>query len=303
MSAMFSPRAAAALAVVFWGISFVATKAALKEVAPVTLIFLRFGIAAAVLLAIVRQLPPREAWPSLALMGFVGIFIHQMLQAFALTMTSATSTGWLIGVTPIWSALLAAIFLRERFGFWKVIGLAGGFFGALLVVTKGDFSARVLGRPSTTGDLMILLSTVNWAVYSVLGHRTIRTLGPRRATSGAMLFGAAMLAPFFVVQKGWRQIPNLTLTGWSALLFLALCCSALGYLFWYGALERIEVSRVAALLYAEPLVTFAAAALLLGERVSAVVIIGGVLVLASVLIAQYAPRPVRSDGEQSVEEA
>ena len=105
-----------------------------------------------------------------------------------------------------------------------------------------------------------------------------------------MFFGALMLTPIFVAQKGWRQIPNLSLTGWSALLFLALCCSALGYLFWYGALERIEVSRVAALLYAEPLVTVAAAALLLGERVSPIVVAGGILVLASVLIAQYAPR-------------
>lgn len=295
---VLSPRAAAAIAVVFWGVSFVATKAVLAEIGPVTLIFLRFAIAAVVLMAIVRELPPRAEWPSLALMGFVGIFIHQLLQAHALTMTSATSTGWLIGVTPIWSALLAAVFLRERFGFWKVVGLAGGFAGALLVVTKGDFSSRVLGRPSTTGDLLILISTVNWAVYSVIGHRTIRNLGPRRATSGAMLFGGAMLAPFFVAQKGWRQVPNLTPIGWTALLFLAVCCSALGYLFWYGALERIEVSRVAALLYAEPLVTFTAAALLLGERVSAVVVIGGVLVLASVLVAQYAPRVA-----QRVEEA
>ena len=161
---MRGPRFAASIAVVFWGVSFVATKAALAEVAPVTLIFLRFAIAAVVLLAIVRELPPREAWPSLALMGFVGVFIHQMLQSYALTMTSATSTGWLIGVTPIWSALLSAFVLRERFGFWKVAGLVGGFAGALLVVTKGDFSARVFDLPSTTGDLLILISTVNWAV-------------------------------------------------------------------------------------------------------------------------------------------
>ena len=284
-----SPRFLAALAIVFWGISFVATKAALHEVAPVTVIFSRFLIGAVVLLAIVRELPPRHAWPQLALMGFIGVFVHQMLQSYALTMTSATNTGWLIGVTPIWSALLAAIFLRERFGFWKIVGLTGGFLGALLVVTKGDFSPRVLGRPSTTGDLMILISTINWAVYSVVGHRTIRALGPRRATSGSMLIGMLMLAPFFVIKRGWLDWPRLSLTGWISILFLGVCCSALGYLFWYGALEHIEVSRVAALLYAEPLVTFVAAALLLGERVSPIVIIGGALVLASVLVAQYAP--------------
>ena len=291
---MPNPRLAAAMAVLFWGVSFVATKAVLREVSPVTLVAMRFGIGAMVLLAIVRELPPREAWGALALMGFIGVFVHQMLQSYALTMTSAMNAGWLIGMTPIWSALLAAIFLRERFGFWKIVALIGGFVGALLVVTRGDLSARVLGRPSTVGDLLILLSTINWAVYSVLGHRTLRRLGPRRATSGAMLFGALMLAPFFVAQRGWRELPRLSAVGWSSLLFLAIACSALGYLFWYGALERVEVSRVAALLYAEPLVTFVAAAVLLGERASGVVVAGGIVVLASVLLAQYAPSVSRS---------
>ncbi|HVG23795.1 MAG TPA: EamA family transporter [Thermoanaerobaculia bacterium] len=295
---MFSPRFLAAIAIVFWGISFVATKRVLREISPSTLIFVRFAIGALVLLAIVRELPPRRAWSALAVMGFVGVFVHQMLQAYALTMTSATNTGWLIGITPLWSAILSAIVLRERFGFWKVAGLVGGFAGAMLVVTKGDFSARVLGRPSTTGDLMIFLSTINWALYTILGHKTIRSLGPRRATSGSMLFGAMMLAPVFIARRGWVELPRLTATGWGALLFLAICCSALGYLFWYGALERIEATRVAALLYAEPLVTFIAAAILLGERVSAVVVIGGVLVLASVLVTQYAPA-----AGQSLEEA
>ncbi len=282
------PRLLAFVAVVFWGISFVATKAALREISPVTLIFSRFVIGALLLLAIVRELPPRKEWRALAVMGFVGVFVHQMLQAYALTMTTAMNTGWLIGVTPIWSAVLAAIFLRERFGFWKVIGLVGGFAGALLVVTRGEFNAGVIGKPSTTGDLLILLSTINWAVYSVIGHDTIRRLGPRRATSGAMLFGALMLAPFFVARRGWTEIPALTATGWTALLFLAIGCSALGYLFWYGALERVEVSRVAALLYIEPLVTFVAAVTLLGEPIRPVTVLGGALVLASVLLAQYA---------------
>jgi drug/metabolite transporter (DMT)-like permease len=295
---MLSPRGLAAIAIVFWGISFVATKAALRDVSPSTLIFVRFAIGALVLLAIVRELPPRRAWGALALMGFIGVFVHQMLQAYALTLTSATSCGWLIGITPIWSAILSAIVLKERLGGWKLAGLIGGFAGALLVVTQGRFDATVFSTPSTLGDLLIFLSTINWAIYSVLGHKTIRELGPRRATSGAMLFGALMLAPVFVARRGWLELPRLTATGWGALLFLAVCCSALGYLFWYGALERIEVSRVAALLYAEPLVTFVAAALLLGERVSAVVVMGGVLVLASVLIAQYAPA-VRTSLEEA----
>ena len=288
------PRIGALLAVIFWGISFVATKAALREVSPITLIFMRFAIGALLLIAIVRKLPPRDALPQLALMGFLGVFVHQSLQANALTMTTATHTGWLIGVTPIWSAVLSAIVFHERFGFWKIVGLAGGFAGALLVITRGELDSRVLSLPSTRGDLLILISTVNWAVYSVIGHSTIKRLGPRVATSGAMLIGVVMLAPFFVARAGWRQIPHLTPTGWLAVLFLAVGCSALGYLFWYGALEHIEVSRVASLLYLEPLITFATAIVLLHETVSATAVIGGLIVLGSMAVAQYAPSKLAS---------
>jgi drug/metabolite transporter (DMT)-like permease len=281
-------RLGAFIAVVFWGISFVATKAALHDVSPVTLIFMRSVIGCALLLAIVRQLPPRASWPSLALMGFIGIFVHQMVQAYGLTLTSAVHTGWLIAITPIWSAILAAIFMRERFGVWKIAGLVGGTAGALLVITRGDFSAGVLGLPSTRGDLLILASTVNWAVYSVVGHGTIRELGPRRATSGAILFGTLMLTPVFVIRGGWREIPRLTTPGWTAVLFLGICCSALGYLFWYHALVTVEVSRVAAFLHLEPIVTFIAALFLLHETVSATTVVGGLLVLVSVMLTQYA---------------
>jgi drug/metabolite transporter (DMT)-like permease len=278
----------ALIAVALWGISFVATKTALREISPTTLIFTRFAIGSVILLAIVRELPPRESWPSLALMGFIGVFVHQMLQSYALTMTSAIHTGWLIAISPIWSAILAAIFLRERFGPWKVIGLIGGTVGALIVITRGDFSPAVLQLPSTRGDLLILISTVNWSIYSVVGHPTIRRLGPRRATSGAMLFGTLMLAPLFVIHRGWRELPSLSEGGWSAVLFLGIGCSALGYLFWYGALETVEVSRVAAFLHIEPLFTFVAAIGVLHEQVSLTTVVGGLLVIVSVLLTQYA---------------
>jgi drug/metabolite transporter (DMT)-like permease len=282
------PRLGALVAVVLWGISFVATKAALREISPVTLIFSRFLIGTALLALVVRRLPPRDAWGPLVVMGFLGVFVHHMLQSYALTMTTAMHTGWLIGVTPIWSALLSAAVTRERFGAGKLAGLAGGFAGALLVITRGDFSARTLMLPSTRGDLLILLSTVNWAVYSVVGHKTIRRLGPRVATAGAMTAGLCMLAPFFAAHRGWTEYRNVSLTGWYAIVFLGVGCSALGYLFWYGALEHVEVSRVAALLYLEPLVTFAAAVILLREPVSAITVAGGAVVLASVLLTQVA---------------
>jgi drug/metabolite transporter (DMT)-like permease len=287
------PRLGVLLAIVFWGISFVATKAAISELSPIALVFSRAGLGSLLLLGLLAArrepfLPPRDAWGGLAAMGFVGVAFHQTLQAHALTLTSASNTGWLIGLTPVWSALLAAYTLREPFSAQKILGLFLGFAGAALVVTGGQAGPRLLSLPSTRGDLLILASTLNWAAYTVLGHPIIRRLGPTRATAGAMLAGWLMLLPPFVLSGAGAQFARLSAPGWGAVLFLGIACSGLGYLFWYGALERIEATRVASFLYLEPLVTLSAAALLLGEHISATTVAGGLLLLGGVGLVQRA---------------
>ncbi len=289
------PRLGALAAILFWGVSFVATKAVLREISPVALVFTRAGVGTLLLTAILLLrgkpvLPPRDALVPLAAMGFVGVAFHQLLQARGLTLTSAVNAGWLIGLTPLWSAMLSALLLKERFGIAKIAGLVVGFAGAVLVVTRGDAGARPLALPETRGDLLVLASTLNWALYTVLGHPTIRRLGPTRATAGAMLLGWLMLLVPFAMRAGWNDYARLSLTGWGAVLFLGIACSGLGYLLWYGALERVEPSRVAALLYLEPLVTMAAAVALLGEPIRATTVVGGMMVVAGVIVVQTARR-------------
>jgi drug/metabolite transporter (DMT)-like permease len=277
--------------VTLWGVSFVATKAALRDLSPLTVIFTRFALGVVVLfliLTIRREslVPPRAAWPMLALMGFVGIFIHQLVQVHGLTLTTAVQTGWLIGLTPIWSAVLAAVFLGEGFGERKILGLIVGAAGALLVITRGQLSSLALALPSTRGDLLILASTVNWAVYTILGRKTLMRVGSARAITFAMLIGWAMLIPFFVSVAGWQEYRGMSLPSVIAIVFLGVGCSGLGYWFWYAALERIDASQVAAFLYVEPLITLLAAVALLGESVAVTTLLGGVLVLLGVLIVQ-----------------
>ena len=288
------PRLQAFLAVVLWGISFVATKAALREISPITLIFTRSALGTALLLATLaaRRLPlvpPRASWGPLALMGFVGVCFHQLLQAFGIRLTTAVHAGWIVGLIPIWSAVLAGLFLRERFGAGKLAGLALGFAGAVLVVSRGRATPGILALPGTRGDLLMLASTLNWAIYTTLGHGTIRRLGSLRATAGAMLLGGLMLAPLFLRAGGWREYAALSGAGLAAVLYLGIGASGLGYLFWYGALEQVETSRVAAFLYLEPLVTLIAAMALLREPVGLATMAGGLMVLAGVALVQHAP--------------
>jgi drug/metabolite transporter (DMT)-like permease len=298
------PRLAALAAIVLWGISFVATRVALVEISPVTLVFTRFALGTMLLFALLAVRgklapPPRAVWPMLLLLGFLGVFVHQMVQAHALRLTTAVHTGWLIGLTPIWSAILAAAVLKEKLGARKIAGLLIGFAGAVLVVTRGDLSSAAFALPSTTGDLLILASTFNWAVYTALGRGTLARVGSARATAFAMLVGWLMLAAVFLVRAGWTEWANLTPRGWGAVLFLGIGCSGLGYLFWYAALERLDTTRVAAFLYLEPLVTLAAAVAYLGEPVSVSTIVGGLIVLLGVAIVQGVRSPLATSGVRS----
>jgi len=288
------PRLALCVVICFWGLSFIATKTALLEVSPVTVVALRFGLGTAILLTVLGLrgdplLPPRNAWPNLALMGFIGVFLHHLIQATGLTTTTATNAGWLIGLIPIWSALLSAALLKERFGVLKVAGLMGGTAGAVLVISHGRPLTEVLKLRSTHGDLLVLITTFTWAIYTVIGHGTIKRLGPTRATTGAMFLGWLMVLPVFFFTGGWRELAHVSLRAWSAILFLGIGCSAFGYLIWYAALERIEASRVASFLYAQPLVTAIAGPLVLHERFWSTTVAGGLLVLASVFVIQKAP--------------
>jgi drug/metabolite transporter (DMT)-like permease len=288
-------RLAAFGAIVLWGISFVATKAALRELAPAPLVFLRFGMGAALLVGLLAargelKRPPKSAWRDLIVLGFFAVFVHQMLQAHGLQHTSAVTTGWLIGLIPIWAAILAAIFLGERLTPLRVTGLVVGFLGAVLVITRGRVGPEFLSLPSTRGDLLILASTLNWAVCTVLQRRPSARLGARLATAGTMVCGWLMLLPVFLASGGPAAYAGLSPSTWVAVLFLGIGCSGLGYLWWYGALETLEASQVAAFLYLEPLVTLAAAMIVLHEPVGWATIVGGLVVLLGVALVQHAPK-------------
>lgn len=219
-------------------------------------------------------------------MGFLGIFVHQLLQVYGLTLTTAVRTGWLIGLVPIWAAILSAIFLHEGFSIQKGAGLFMGTVGAFLIITRGEISSQSLVLPSTLGDFLIVLSTINWATYTIVGRRTLQRLGSLETTSAAMFIGWAMIIPIFLGARGFQEYSQLTWTGFGYVIFLGVGCAGLGYLLWCAALEHLEASKVAAFLYLEPLVTLAVAIPILGESVAGLTVAGGLLVLTGVFLVQ-----------------
>ncbi|MEA2601577.1 MAG: hypothetical protein QOF89_2569 [Acidobacteriota bacterium] len=290
--------AKALFAVVVWGGSFIATKMALAEVSPVTVVWLRFALGVLVMGAVVaarRQL----AWPSrsdLAYftgLGFLGITFHQWLQSNGLVTSQASTTAWIVASTPIFMALLGWLVLRERLGWLGAVGIAVAAFGVLVVVSRGDLGAVASGRFGTVGDFLILLSAPNWAVFSVLSRK-----GLRRFPSAGMMFwvmatGWAFTTILFVLGPGTAEVAHLTARGWGAVAFLGIACSGIAYVFWYDALTALPASQAGAFLYIEPLVTVAVAAVMLGEPVAAATLAGGGAILLGVWLVSLRPAASR----------
>ncbi|MBX9966073.1 DMT family transporter [Priestia aryabhattai] len=284
----FAASLYAIMSISFWGISFVSTKAVLDKLDPYTLLVLRFGIGALFLLVllVLKRYPlniPLKYIPHLIVLGILGVFIHQVIQATALLTINASAAGWIISFSPVFTVILSVFFLHEKMTLLKASGIIVAIIGVLLVTTSSN--QHSLQLPVNIGYLLMILSTLNWAIYSVLLKKLDIQLPSLVVTFYMCLIGFTLTTPFLVRNKGWEIMPFLTSVEWAHLLFLGVFVSGVAYWYWAKALEVLEASQVSMFLYLEPVATLITAVLLLREKIIPVSILGGVIIIVGVIVA------------------
>jgi len=277
----------ATFAVIAWGVSFVATKIALRYISPVSVVWLRFlmGVVILGLAVVLRRQFAVPNWKNalyLALLGFLGIAFHQWLQSTGLLTAQATTTSWIVASTPIFMALVGWLVLREKLTRQQGIGIFLAACGVLLVVSNGDLRALATGNFGTVGDFLILISALNWAVFSTLSRRGLQQHPATLMMFYVMGFGWLFSSVMFFGGPGLSELRFLNSEGWLAMGVLGIFCSGLAYIFWYDALKGLPVAQAGSFLYLEPLVTVAVAAWLIDEPVVLASLAGGALILLGV---------------------
>ena len=281
------PYLEAIFAVVVWGASFIATKIALEDISPISIVWLRFlmGVLILGLAVILRSqftLPDKKEWAYFALLGFLGITFHQWLQSNGLQTSEAGTTAWIVATTPVFMALLGWFLLKERLGWIKSLGILLAFIGVLVVVSKGDFSSISVGRFGAPGDVLIMISAVNWAVFSVLSRRGLKSHPASLMMFYVMSFGWLFTSLLFFTTTSFSEIGQLTLNGWVAVAFLGIFCSGLAYIAWYDALKALPTAQTGVFLYIEPLVAVVVAFFILAEAITLASLLGGAVILFGV---------------------
>jgi drug/metabolite transporter (DMT)-like permease len=240
--------------------------------------------------------------PTLALLGFLGVTLHQWLQATGLKTASATVGSWIVATIPVFVAILGWIFLKERLGRKRIVGIAIATIGAMFVVGQGNPLNLIRDKVGTEGDILFVLSAINWAIFTVLSRRVLRqksvrdrdsfneterilhseTNHPLAKMMYVMGFGWLFSLVWFAIDGRISDFSNLSGEYLWSILFLGVACSGFAYIFWYEALAVVGATQTGVFLYFEPIVTALLAWPILGEVMSLGAVLGGVAILFGV---------------------
>jgi drug/metabolite transporter (DMT)-like permease len=304
MKNTFSASLKALFTVLVWGASFVAIKIGLKYMPPVTLVWMRFTLGVIILGITVGlrhqfYLPKPLDWFYFSLLGFLGITFHQWLQSTGLVTSQATTTSWIVASMPIFIAILGWLVLKENLNWLQAIGIFLAAFGVLMVVTNGNLISLFSGKLGTPGDILILISAPNWAIFTILSRRGLKTYPAALMMFFVMAFGWIFSTLLFLLGRGWQSIHNIALDGWLAIIFLGVFCSGLAYIFWYDALKVLPVAQIGAYLYIEPVVTVVVSFILLNEKMTPAKLLGGAIILLGVWLVNRIRLTLKNKGTVS----
>lgn len=245
-----------------------------------SILFLRFSLAAVLMLALLRvrreRLPRGPVLRRLIAMGAVGYVGQAMAYLTALKYASAGLVALLLYLYPIFVVLLAAVLLHEPFTGAK--GLALGLALAGLLLTVGPLGGQALGI------LLAITGAAIYAIYIIVGSHVMRQVSA--VQSSAVIFAAAGLSAGILMLVTGPQLPA-TGSGWATIAAIVLVATVLPVVTFLAGLERIGPSNAAMLSTIEPVVTVLLAAWWLNEWLAPVALLGGGLILLAVLLVAY----------------
>ncbi|MCV0402746.1 MAG: DMT family transporter [Chloroflexi bacterium] len=277
------------MAVAFGG-TWVAADVAVAAAPPFTIAALRFGIASILLFAWARlsgrPLSPIRLvdLPLIVGLALTAVAGYNWLFLTALTMAPATDGAIIVpGLAPLFTLLLAGLFLGERLGARGLVGTAIAAVGLLLVVTpSGEADGRRL-----LGDLLFITGAAFWGIYSVLARFAHRRFDAVSTTLYGTALGTLVLIPPALLEGGLDTVTTAPLDAIAGIGYLAVFGTVAAFVLFNLGVARIGAARASAFAFLVPIVGVLSSVALLGERLGPLTVIGGVIVLVGLWIVEH----------------
>jgi len=277
------PFVAIIATVLFWGLSYISTKSLLETMTPFQIAACRYGLTVIILFGIgfgmrwLKPLPFREL-PRLMLAAFIGIGVYFVCENSGLKLTTAGMGSLIIATIPVINTIVTAFWMKKPTSSMVWVGVLLSVAGVFIILQGGaDFSFQ-----SLWGNLLVLGAAFSWVAYTLLNQPLSRAYDVFSLNAYQAVFGA-----IFLIILAWMEgvdMPRFTPGIAVNLVFLAFCCSALGYFFYNYALRHLGSTVVTTFINFIPVVGVLGGVFILGESLGISQIVGGVIILTGVFL-------------------
>jgi drug/metabolite transporter (DMT)-like permease len=202
-----------------------------------------------------------------------------------LSRTSVAHAGIIVAIGPILVLLLAALRGQEHLTARKLLGLAVALTGVTLLQT---LEARPRGPhgPAWTGDLLVFLGTLTFALFTVFGKSATARHSSVTVNTVAYVGAAIAMLPVTLWQSAGFNFARVSTLAWSCAFYMALFPSVICYLIYYHALTHMAPSRVSAFSYLQPPLVAVMGVFLLDEHITAALAISALVILAGIYLTE-----------------
>ena len=275
-----------------------ATRFAVAETKPISLAFLRYTIACALLLPVmgrvVRTAMPRRDVIAIGMLGVLFFGVFPWTFSASLTHSPSARVAVELATMPLLTLLISRLRGYDKITASKLVGQLLAFVG--LVIALQPAAAHASDPASTVwmGDILAGITALCGAVYNVFSRPYLKRYPPLHVTTLSMYAGLLFLAPIAAANGVFSAAPVFTGTAWLALLFLGTLGGAFGFALWIWALQRSTPSRVAVFIALNPMTAITLGVVLLHEPVTTPFLVGFMLVIAGIILANVSPSAARA---------
>jgi drug/metabolite transporter (DMT)-like permease len=266
-----------------WGASFLFMRVAGPAFGVIPLIAVRVAIAALLLLPVLRNAGARQEFKShilpLFIVGMTNSALPFCLLTYAALYVTAGVDSILNAMTPLWTAIIAFVWLRTPLTRMQVFGLLVGFLGVIIL------AGNAIGDGVTEVPVAVIAAMIATLSYGFAANYSKRKLGnvrPFVSAFGSQLFAAIVLLP--VAVNLWPQTPIAT-SNWIAVVLLGVVCTAAAYVLYFGLIHNAGAQYAASVTFLIPIFGVAWGAIFLQEALTAQEAVGCVVILLGTALA------------------
>jgi drug/metabolite transporter (DMT)-like permease len=232
--------------------------------------------------ALLHQLRLRQV-VLLLVLGLLAVPLNQWCFLAGVRLSTPANASLMYALTPVWTLLLSSALHQERLTALKLTGVLLAVGGVVLVLWE---EAPLPSSSTTLGNWLLLLASWAWALYTVLSQRVAMQLGALKTTALSMVLGWMLYLPLWAALGAELGLELLSPSLVLELLYMGVVTSGIGYLLWVAVLQRLEASKVAVFATLQPVLTTLAAIPLFGFVPSFPFLLGGMAILAGMLLTQ-----------------